>query len=69
MTAPQVKDFDYDKLEIGEELGSYEYTLTQEMLDNFRASVDGPGGGFSPPWRSSTTPPPSLWCMTTRSER
>ena len=23
----------YDKLQIGEELGSYEYLLTQEMLD------------------------------------
>ena len=46
MTAPKLKDFDYDKLEIGEELGSYEYTLTQEMLDNFRASVDDPDAQF-----------------------
>ena len=46
MTAPKLKDFDYDKLEIGEELGSYEYALTQEMLDNFRASVDDPDAQF-----------------------
>jgi len=46
VTARELKDFDYDKLEIGEELGSYEYTLTQEMLDNFRASVDDPEAAF-----------------------
>ena len=46
MTAPKLKDFDYDKLEIGEELGSYEYTLTQDMLDNFRAAVDDPDAQF-----------------------
>ena len=39
MPDQEVKLFDYDKIEIGEELGSYEYTLTQEMLDNFRASI------------------------------
>ena len=38
--------FDYDKIEIGEELGSYEYTLTQEMLDTFRASVNAPEAAF-----------------------
>ena len=32
----------YDKLQIGEELGSYEYVLTQEMVDAFRLSVDDP---------------------------
>ena len=46
MTAPKLKEFDYEKLGIGEELGSYEYTLTQEMLDNFRASVDDPEAEF-----------------------
>ena len=45
MPDPQVKLFDYDKIEIGEELGSYEYTLTQEMLDSFRRSIDDPGRG------------------------
>ena len=47
MPDPEVKIFDYDKIEIGEELGSYEYTLTQEMLDNFRASIDDPGCSVS----------------------
>ena len=40
MANKELKLFDYDKAEIGEELGSYEYTLTQEMLDAFRTSVD-----------------------------
>ena len=35
MAGPEVRIFDYDKIEIGEELGSYEYTLTHDMLDNF----------------------------------
>ena len=43
---PEVKIFDYDKIEIGEELGSYEYTLTQDMLDNFRASINDPDAVF-----------------------
>ena len=30
MADPQLKLFEYDKIEIGEELGSYEYVLTQE---------------------------------------
>ncbi len=29
------KEFDYNKIEIGEDLGSYEYVLSQETLDNF----------------------------------
>ena len=40
------KVFDYDRIEIGEELGSYEYTLTQEMLDNFRQAVHDPEAVF-----------------------
>ena len=36
------KMFDYDAVQIGEELGSYEYEFTQEMLDRFRQSVDDP---------------------------
>ena len=40
MAGQELKEFDYDKVVIGEELGSYEYVLTQEMLDNFRAAVD-----------------------------
>ena len=46
MADPKLKVFDYDKVEIGEPLGSYEYVLTQEMFDNFRASVDDPDAPF-----------------------
>ena len=46
MADRKLKVFDYDKVEIGEPLGSYEYVLTQEMLDNFRASVDDPDAPF-----------------------
>ena len=40
------KEMIYDQLEIGEPLGSYEYLLTQEMLDNFRESVGDPDAPF-----------------------
>ncbi|PKB73232.1 MAG: hypothetical protein BZY75_02915 [SAR202 cluster bacterium Io17-Chloro-G7] len=46
MASHELRVFDYDKLEIGEELGSYEYVLTQEMLDNFRAAVGDPDASF-----------------------
>ena len=46
MAEQPLKILDYDKLEIGEELGSYEYLLTQEMLHNFRASIDDPAACF-----------------------
>ena len=46
MADPEVRLFDYEKIEIGEELGSYEYTLTQDMLDNFRRSIDDPDAVF-----------------------
>ena len=46
MAAETLKLFNYADIEIGEELGSYEYVLTQEMLDNFRASVDDPDAPF-----------------------
>ena len=46
MAKQQPKIYDYDKIEIGEELGSYEYVLTQQMLDNFRLSVDDPEAPF-----------------------
>ena len=36
------KELQYNDLVIGEPLGSYEYVLTQEMLDNFRESVEDP---------------------------
>ena len=46
MAAETLKPFNYADIEIGEELGSYEYVLTQEMLDNFRASVNDPDAPF-----------------------
>lgn len=46
MSEQKLREFDYDKVEIGEPLGSYEYLLTQEMLDNFRASIDDPEAPF-----------------------
>ncbi len=46
MAAEKLPELEYDKLQIGEELGSYEYLLTQEMLDNFRASVEDPDAAF-----------------------
>lgn len=46
MAQEELKLFRYDDIQIGEELGSYEYVLTQEMLDNFRASVEDPDACF-----------------------
>ena len=46
MAAEEMKPFVYDDIQICEELGSYEYVLTQEMLDNFRASVQDPDACF-----------------------
>ena len=46
MAGEKVREFSYEMAEIGEELGSYEYVLTQEMLDTFRASVDDPDAPF-----------------------
>ena len=46
MTQQKLPPLDYNKLEIGEELGSYEYLLTQEMLDEYRKSVDDPEAVF-----------------------
>ena len=46
MADDQLKLFNYDEVVIGEELGSYEYLLTQEMLDNFRAAVEDPDAPY-----------------------
>jgi hypothetical protein len=46
MTQQKLPQLDYNKLQIGEELGSYEYLLTQEMLDEYRKSVDDPEAVF-----------------------
>ncbi len=41
------RQFDFDSAEAGEDLGSYEYVLTQEMLDRYRESVDDPEAVFA----------------------
>jgi len=46
MADSNLKPFVYDNVEIGEELGSYEYLLTQEMVDIFRLAVDDPDALF-----------------------
>ena len=46
MAGQGLREFDYETAEIGEELGSYEYMLTQEILDTFRASVEDPDAQF-----------------------
>ena len=42
MTAEKTRPFDFDKMQIGEELGSFEYVLTQKQLDDYRESIDEP---------------------------
>ncbi|MCH7705489.1 MAG: hypothetical protein IIB33_00380 [Chloroflexi bacterium] len=37
---------DWEKLEIGEELPSHDYVLTQEMLDMYRQGVEDPEAAF-----------------------
>ena len=41
------KPFVYGEERIGEELGSYEYRFTQEMLDCFRQAVEDPEARFA----------------------
>ena len=43
----QKKLWDWNKVEIGEDLGSFEYTLTQAQVDNYRKSVDDPEAPFT----------------------
>lgn len=40
------KLYSYEEIQVGDALGSYEYVLTQEMLDMFRESVDDPEAPF-----------------------
>ena len=40
------REFDFEKAEIGEDLGSYEYVLSQESVDSYRASVEDPSAPF-----------------------
>lgn len=46
MTQQKLPEFLYDAVQVGEELGSYEYELTQEMVDAYRRSVDDPEAVF-----------------------
>ena len=46
MAAQDLPLFNYDDVQIGEELGSYEYELTQEMIDLYRKAVDDPDAVF-----------------------
>ena len=44
--ADQRLPLDWDKLEIGEEFPSWDYVLTQEMMDMYRKGVDDPEAAF-----------------------
>tara|TARA_Y100000310_G_C20384769_1_gene669886 strand:+ start:274 stop:699 length:426 start_codon:yes stop_codon:yes gene_type:complete len=46
MAGSQPKEFNYESSKIGEELGSYDYVLSQETLDNYRQAVDDPDAHF-----------------------
>ena len=46
MAEQELPLFDYDQVVVGEELGSYEYVLTQEMVDLYRQAVDDPDAVF-----------------------
>jgi len=46
MAETQPRRFEYETAEIVEELGFYEYVLSQETLDNFRLAVDDPDASF-----------------------
>ena len=46
MAESDLKELVYDQLKIDEPLGSYEYMLTQKMLDDFRQSVGDPDAPF-----------------------
>ena len=46
MAEHKLKIFEYEKIQIGEEMGAYEYILTQDMLDTFRLAVDDPEAAY-----------------------
>ncbi|CAI8012945.1 hypothetical protein GBAR_LOCUS8253 [Geodia barretti] len=46
MAEQELPLFDYNEVQVGEELGSYEYLLTQEMVDIYRRAVDDPDAVF-----------------------
>ena len=41
------KKYSFDDVQDGEELGSFEYVLTQTQVDNYRKSVDDPEARFT----------------------
>ena len=43
---PGTKLLDWEKLEVGEQLPSFSYVLTQEMMDDFRKGVMDPDAAF-----------------------
>jgi hypothetical protein len=46
MAEPSTQLLDWDAIRIGDALPSYEYVLTQEMLDKYRQSVQDPEARF-----------------------
>ena len=46
MSSGGKKPFNWDEVQIGAALGSFEYVLTQAQVDNFRKSVDDPEADF-----------------------
>ena len=46
MVEPATQLLDWEAIRIGDALPSYEYTLTQEMVDKYRESVQDPDARF-----------------------
>jgi|SRR5690242_235677 len=46
MTSPAKVQVDWNAVEIGEPLPAYEYVLTQQMVNDYRAAVDDPQARF-----------------------
>ena len=46
MAEPATEVFDWEAVQIGDALPSYEYVLTQEMVDKYRQSVEDPEARF-----------------------
>ena len=43
----QKKQYEWDEAQVGEEVGTFEYVLTQAQVDNYRKSVDDPEASFT----------------------
>jgi hypothetical protein len=46
MAEPATQPFDWEAVEIGDTLSSYEYVLTQEMMDKYREAIEDPDARF-----------------------